>query len=266
MAKDRATVKADGTVSVEDFRVIVDAMADLLSSLTAESTDNPAVVEWVIHGLRAGSATIVTRGVPGTHSATHTIEDVIGRYELLARKAHNGRIDDFPTAVQNAVRRLAGLVNDRITRISLSGGDGDGDWVIDPELGGEEDDDSADRVGVDLGRYARSSVRGRVVTLDDKHALYFTLEEAHTGRMIRCYPDQRFKRQLADYWKESAWIIVEGTYSRYTDPATIKAITDITPFDPAPAGGWRAAIGCAPRGPSAEAVSSAEMVRRVRDG
>jgi hypothetical protein len=266
MAKDKATVKADGKVSVSDLAVIVDSMAKVLSALTAETTDNPAVIEWVVEGLKAGSATVTTRGIGATYLALHTIQRVIERYELLARKAHNGLVEDFPPPVQSAVRTLSSLVNGRITRISLSADDDAGEWSISPKLSeGVRDEDSA-RPGIDVNRYARTCLRGQIVTLDAKHSTYFTLREAHTGQLLRCYPSPSYRPELGKWWATGAWVIVEGTYSRYTDPPTMLSITNITPFENAPPGSWRDAAGCAPRRPGTEDISSAEMVRRIRDG
>jgi hypothetical protein len=265
MAKDKATVKADGTVSVSDLAVMAESMARVLSALTQDETENPAVVEWVVEGLRAGSATVTTRGVAATYLALHAVERVVERYEVLARKAHNGRVEDFPPPVQSAVRKLASLVDGRITRISLIAGDGGAEWSLSPSLGeGVQDEESA-RPGIDVNRYARTSIRGQIVTLDDKHATYFTLREAHTRQLIRCYPSRSYRPQLGDLWAVGSWVIVEGTYSRYTDPPTMVSITEIVPYDNAPAGSWRDAIGCAPRRKNT-GISAADAVRRVRDG
>ena len=91
MAKDKATVKADGTVSVSELAVIADEMAKVLSALTAETTDNPALVEWIVDGLRIGSATITSRGRAATYLASYAVARVIERYELLAQSTQRQR-------------------------------------------------------------------------------------------------------------------------------------------------------------------------------
>ena len=61
MPKDAVRIKIDGTVSVADFRTIVNGFADLMTALTAE-TNSEAAVDWVISGLESGSAVLVSRG------------------------------------------------------------------------------------------------------------------------------------------------------------------------------------------------------------
>jgi len=130
MAKDTVTLKADGSVSLDDFQVVLRAMVEMLSTLTAEATPSPGTVEWVVDQLKGGSAMIVGRGLPGTFLAAGAVEEVVRSYERLARKAHVGQIEEFPIPVQQAVRKLAGLVNGKITRISLSAGDAPKDWPV----------------------------------------------------------------------------------------------------------------------------------------
>lgn len=265
MPKDRATLKADGTVTVKDFLLIVGGLAEVLFALTNETANNPGAIEWVVDGLKAGSATIVTRGYAGTFLATHDVEQVVDRFEQLARNAHSGRIDEYTAPVQAAVRNLASLVDGRITRIAMGAGDDSREWTIDPKLGGNVEDVPTVEAGVDVNRYARSSVKGQVVTLDDKQAVYFTLREAHTGELIRCYPDKNTKAKLSKYWAENTWVIVEGTYQRYTSTPTMHKITEIVEVEQVQGGSWRDAIGCAPRLANHD-VSAADAVRRVRDG
>jgi hypothetical protein len=260
MAKDTVTLKADGVVSIADFHVVVGVMADVLDALTAEATSNTKTVEWVIDRLKAGSAVVVGRGLAETHRAAGAVEEVVKRYDRLARKAHEGRLDEFSEPIQAAVRKLADLVNGKITQISMKAGDEPVEWAINPSPKSQE------RAGVDVRRYARSAVTGQIVTLDEKHALYFTLREAHTGRLIRCYPGRSYKQDISGYWASSTWVIVEGTFSRYTVPPTMYDVTEIVPLESAPRGSWRDAAGCAPRDPDGTSMSSADAVRRVRDG
>ena len=56
----------------------------------------------------------------------------------------------------------------------------------------------------------------------------FTLLEAYTHRLIRCYPRPTDRPKLGEYWSEKTWIIVEGyLLCVYGDHPTISAITDI---------------------------------------
>jgi hypothetical protein len=265
MPKDTVTLKADGNVSLGDLRQVVDAMTELLSALTEESTSNPKAIDWIVEGLKAGSATIVSRGVYSTFLGSKAVEDIVQKYERVARAAHRGAISDFSQPVQGAVRRLAGLLDGRITRISMSGGDDPAEYAIDPEISGGNDHSSLERAGETVYRYARSAVTGKIVTLDDKQALYFTLREAHTGRYLRCYLDRKFKGDISAYFASSRWVIVEGTFSRYSDPPTMHKVTEIVPLENAAPGSWRDAVGCYPRSSDAENISAAEAVRRGRD-
>ena len=113
--------------------------------------------------------------------------------------------------------------------------------------------------------YARAAVKGKIVTLDKKHALYFTLQEAYTERHIRCWPGKEHRAKLGRYFDEGTWIIVEGTFMRYGDKPSLSHITDVVELPRADQGGWRQAIGAAPRGPDAQNISSADAVRKVRD-
>jgi hypothetical protein len=265
MPNDTAIIKADGVVTIAQLRVVVDALLNVLTTLTEEATSNPGAVEWVVEGLKGGSAKITARGLPGTFNAKNAIGLVIQRYERLARQAHDGVITEFPPSVQDAVKQLVELVDGKVTKVSL--GTDDHEWGINPAAiaGLGEAPEIAHKVGMDVSRYARSAVKGQIVTLDEKNALYFTLREAHTGQLIRCYPEKRHKKELSEYFGTGNWVIVEGTFSRYTTPATMHHITDIVPIGVGKKGTWREAIGCAPRHPDGQDISSADAVRRIRD-
>jgi hypothetical protein len=270
MAADTVSIKAEGKVSIEDFRTVVDALADLLAALTREAGAKNTSLKWEVDDLRPGSATIVMRGVHDDAVSQFFIKDVVGRYQDVAQNAHVGRLDKFTPAVQAPVRRLANILNGRVTDISLGASAEDsGRLPIDRALAapfGLEIDGSDP---VELHAFVRTSIRGKIVTLDDKQALYFTLQQAGTNENVRCYPkagDVETRKKLSEYWENARWVLVEGTLNQHSAVPTLYEITDIVPFPVVEKGSWRKAIGIAPRNPGGSQVSSADAVRKVRNG
>lgn len=265
MPKDRVTFKADGIVSVADFRTMVDGFADLMLSLTAE-TNPDAAVDWMIDELRAGSAAITSRGIYGNVEGRATMEVVVDKYKSLAVDACESRIGQYSPPVREAMEKITGVINGRIPRLFMG-------TPEEPEFAKIESpiEDDQHNVAKSLPPraprpYARAAVKGQIVTLDEKRSLYFTLQEAYTQRHIRCWPGKEFREKLGEYWAERTWIIVEGTFMRYGDSPSITGITEIAELPHADRGDWRQAVGAAPRGPEAQSISSAEAVRKVRDG
>lgn len=97
---------------------------------------------------------------------------------------------------------------------------------------------------VDLTTSIRTALRGTVETLSQKQGVYFTLREASSGRDIRCYPGREFKQRIGETWVNDGWVIVEGTYNRFTTQPTMTDITEIFVIAPAKPGDWKHAAGC----------------------
>jgi hypothetical protein len=264
LAKDSVILKLDGKVSVADFRTVVDAFSDLLMTLTAE-TNAEAAVDWLLSDLRSGSATLTSRGLFANVEGEHTIDIVVGRYEDLARAAGDGTIDKFSDGVQKAMRSLTSVVNGKIPRVFMGTPDEPELGKIERPIETVEDVNAAQKV-IEPRPYNRAAIKGQIVSLDQKHGIYFTLQEAYSYRYVRCYPGKEHRTNLGNYWENRTWVIVEGTYIRYGDIPTMTQITDVVPLPDGAKGGWRAAIGAAPREPQAGEISSADAVRKVRDG
>ncbi|MCY2953305.1 MAG: hypothetical protein NTU53_15195 [Planctomycetota bacterium] len=264
MPNDSVIIKIDGSVSVADFRVVVSAFADLLLALTAE-TNVEAVVDWIVSDLRAGSTQITGRGTFGNAEGKATVETVVREYENLSRAAREGRIEAFSIPVREAMQSITSVINGKIRRILMSTLDTPDLVAIENRL---EEVDSVDAHSTrkEPRPYARAAIKGQIVTLDDKHGVYFTLQEAYTQRHIRCWPGKKQRSNLGRFWEAKTWIIVEGTYMRYGNSPSLTHITDIVELPDAEKGSWRQAIGAAPRGPGAQDISSADAVRKVRDG
>lgn len=267
MASDTVILKAEGIVSAADFRVIVDAFTDLIAALTAE-TNASAAIEWMIDDLRGGSATIVSRAISGNRESEHTAELVVAKWENVAVAANKGALNRFSDRVRGPVQAMSSVINGRIPRLLLGTPEHPTLGSIDRALFDDVVPDTSLAIVPGVHRLnSRAAVKGQVVTLDDKRSTYFTLQEAYSLQSIRCYPTKEEHRaKLGEYWTKKTWVIVEGTYSRYGGVPTIVGITDIVPLPDDEKGGWRQAVGAAPRRPDAQDITSAEAVRRVRDG
>jgi hypothetical protein len=262
MARDAIKLKVNGKVRVEEFRAVVEAWCDLVTAIAVE---NGAIerVDWIISHLEAGSAIIETRGLADGPDAEKAVEASIDEYDAVAVAAQEGRLEQFREPIQRAMTDLRSVVNGRIPNIvMITPGR---ERVVERSL--EEPGEGGGEVAhVTLRRQTRSAIKGRIRTLDDKQGTYFTLEEAYTRRTIRCYPAAEFKERLGHYWASETWVIVEGTFTRYNEKPTLIHITDIVPLEAMEPESWRQAIGSAPRNPKGSKMTSAEAVRKVRDG
>jgi len=264
MPKDSVILKLDGKVSVADFRTAVDAFSDLLMTLTAE-TNAEAAVDWLVSDLKSGSAVLSSRGLFANAEGENTIRLVVGKYEDLAVAATSGTLDRFSDSVRRAMKSLTSVVNGKIPRVFMG-------TPEHPELGRIErpielaEDTTGQKAVVEPKPYSRAAIKGQIVMLDQKHSVYFTLQEAYSYRYVRCYPGKEHRENLGKYWENKTWVIVEGTYMRYGDSPTVTQITDIVALPDGVKGGWRSAVGVAPRGPQSGDISSADAVRKVRDG
>jgi hypothetical protein len=267
MAKDTVILKVDGNVSVADFRTVVNAFVDLLFTLTAE-TNAEAPVDWVVDDLRGGSATIVSRALFGNAEGESTVTTVVEKYQRLAVQAHAGRIDEFSDRVIDAMHAMTSVVNGRIPQI-LMGTPDEPEPLTVTRLHKLADAEEVAPVEIEPRPYSFTAIKGQVVTLDKKHGTYFTLQQSYTGRHIRCYPKRDAKGDLREklgrYWAEGTVVIVEGRFTRYGSSPTITEIRQILELPPGEPGGWRKAVGAAPRPAGSSDISAAEAVRRVRD-
>ena len=268
MSTDIVTIKASGPVSLDDLRVLAASIADLTAALTREAA-GAVPIDWRVTGLQYGSAKITARGVPAKLAAIALVASITSRFDDVARAANRGAITGFSPAVQEPIRRAARLINGPVEAVLLGAGDDTAPWPIDHSLADatDESDDTADDAA-DLHAYVRTAVKGQVVTLDDKRQLYFTLRRAHTGELVRCYPDRsnvELRKRLSEYWSTGAWVFVEGTYNQQAPTPTLYFITDVIPLPTARRGAWREAAGVAPRPADRGDLSVADAVEGARD-
>jgi hypothetical protein len=270
MAEDSVVIKLDGKVSAADFRTVVDAFVDLMYALTAEAGAG-AAVEWFISDLSGGSARIVSRAEAGNAEGEYTRDRVVDRYKEVALDAAEGRLSRYSDRIRENVRTITSVVNGKIPRVLMGTPEQPELGKIDRPIPPEEAEQAVEPTMVEKSpveprSYTRAAVKGRIVLLEDKQGISFTLQEAYGGRYIRCYPGDRFRELLGECWKKkNTSIIVEGRYVRYGTHPTLTEITDIVPLPEGTKGGWRQAVGAAPRDPDSQNISSAEAVRRVRD-
>jgi hypothetical protein len=261
MARDTVTLSLEGHVSLADFKTAVGAFIDLIGLLTDEV--NPeAGIEWFVSDLKPGSATIAARAEYEAVDDTVTVETVVRRFDEIGETIHRGdlqRLRRYPPPVEQLAVAVTSVLNGRIPRLRLVADDHA--WTAEQRIDPRQPQIARPKTGT-----VRTSIKGRIVTLDEKHGLYFTLQEAFTNRNVRCYPAAAYRDRLGEYWTRKTWILVEGTYNHYTTKPTLTEITDIVPFGDAEPGGWREARGVAPRLPTGTTDSAAQAIRKVRDG
>jgi hypothetical protein len=258
MARDTIKLTLEGEVSMTDLQTAVNALVRLLETLVDEKEPG-APVEWVVSDLRSGSATVVARGRSDTDEGRGVVDFAVDRYARVWENAQAGRLGELSPSERDCVMLLTSYVNGRIPRVSA--GTEDETYTVDKPVSMAYEPVipiTGPRPSV------RTSIKGKVVTLDSKQAVYFTLKEAFTNRLVRCYPSANWMAGLAEYWKARTWVLVEGTFNRFTTLPTLTEITDIVPIAPAEPGEWRKAFGIAPA-PDGSTESSADVVRRIRD-
>ena len=273
MANDVVSIKADGPVTLADLVNAAAALSDLMAAITREAGSD-APVDWLVADLRPGSATVVSRPAFGTVAGKALAALAVSRFEQIARNAHLGRIEGYPPTIQEPLRRAARLLNERVTDVRLGSGVDDESYSIDRSLAEQDQEDDAEQPEYTALRpFVRTSIKGQVVLLDAKKGVYFTLRRAGTGEYVRCYPrqpDAALREQLSNLWKRQAWVIVEGTYTQRRRNRdwipTLHHITDMVELPAPEPGGWRRAVGVAPRKAGGSDMTAAEAVRKVRDG
>jgi hypothetical protein len=257
MAGKRIKFGLDGEVSLSDFRRAIDAFAELLEQLTDQA--NPeATVKWVIRDLRGGSAAVEVESETQDEESEVAANEVTQSMDEIGRISHLNRYElwtVYPRVIRQQVREMFAAVAGNIPRAKLNG------WVIEKPV--EVDPPST---VIPRPKQEHASLRGKIVTLDDKKGTYFTLREAFTDRSIRCWPDPRFRSALAEHWKNNSWVLVEGTYNTLTNKPTMIDITEILPLGTGERGAWKKLFGISQRTPEDSQDSASELVRKVRDG
>jgi hypothetical protein len=263
-------IRVEGSVSVADLRTLVDSFAELIEALTAETVardETKPTVLWLVDAMQGGSAEITTRGVSGDNRAADaTIETVVALYDQVAADAEGGAIERYSGAIRYALGKMTSILKPSTPSLKMWARERPREIVASLEPDVEGDQWAAEAPPLVLQPRTRSSVRGKIVTLDQKRGLYFTLQEAHTRRNIRCYPDGRDKDSLGRYWSSGQYVTVEGTYVRYGQHPTLTDITDIVEHPILDRDAWRQAVGAAPPLKDGLKITSAEAVRRTRDG
>ncbi len=258
MAHDRITFSLAGEVTLGNFRTAISSFTNLMEMLTAQA--NPeSKVEWIISDLRFGSATITVRGEVEERDEVPVVEEVVESAEEIGKLAsvHDFKMwTTYPRAIRDEVATMFGMLNGRIPTATLGPYTIDAPVAVDPPIG----------IEFNIPRREHTSIKGKIVTLDNKRGTYFTLREAFTNRLIRCWPTLNYRDQIAALWKSEAWVLVEGSYNTFTEKPTMTDITEIIPLGTAEKGGWKKVFGISPRGPGDSKDSVADIVRKVRDG
>lgn len=259
MAKNTLRLKVDGSVSLADFRTVVDSFVDLVRVLTAETNPN-ITIDWVITELSAGSADISTSGQVKDRLTERTIQTVVDTYERIGADAKAGNLTAYSQPVQDSVTRITSVVNGRIPAVHFISDEHR--WSVESPvvIAGQKE---ADRF--QLRQFIRTAIRGEVVTLDKKKGLYFTLQDPHTNDNIRCYPPRERLREMREKLF-GRFVTVEGLLHRSSDLPTMTEITDIVVHADLDREAWRDAIGSAPRDPHGSTDTPQSAVRKVRDG
>lgn len=259
MARQTIQYTLEGEVSLADFRKGIAAFTDLVEQLTEQASAETDKVEWVIKDLRGGSATVeIGPASSRTQEGLEVAEEVVVEVEEIGRRAALSNYSEwyeYPRPIRDSVYSMFSMLNGRIPRARL------GDAVILAPVTVERPDNDPPPV-----RRQRTSVRGKIVTLDNKRNTYFTLKEAFTNRLIRCWPDPTYRAQIAKCWESQEWVLVEGHFNTFTQKPTLTDITEIWPFGPGDKSGWRGIFGISPRKPGDSTDSVNEIVRKVRNG
>ncbi|MEX2387534.1 MAG: hypothetical protein WD534_06615 [Phycisphaeraceae bacterium] len=270
MASDRLGYKLDGELSLDQLRKVVDAFVDLVDILSSKtSPDLP--LEWIAE-VKGGSVELAGRGVHDTDARRHAYERTVEEYDRLGEDICSDRFDRHPPEIVRAVHLMTSMINGRIPRGRMLVGEHE--WEIKkptpdlPEI--EADDVSISELEpsspIRLQDYTRTSVRAKVANCGgDERLLIVTLVEIRTGRKIRGYPAKKYRKIFGECWINEQSLVVEGTLNRHSSKPTIFNITHVEKINEAGPGGWRQAIGCAPRHPDGTKLTSAEAVRKVRD-
>lgn len=255
MARDTIMFRLDGDVSLADFRKAVGAFHDLVEQFTEQAAPNSPPVDWVVSDLRGGSATIEVRG----RGEQEVVEEVVENVEEVGRFAATNSYEvwhDYPRPIRESVAAMFAMLNGRIPSAQLGSSRIEQPVAVEPP----------DNFKVFKRQSERTSLKGKIVTLDKKRGTYFTLREAFTNRLVRCWPERSLSAKLGDYWENEEWVLVEGDENSFTNKPTLTNISEIIPLGPGKKGGWRCVFGISPRGPGDSDLSAANLVRKARDG
>ncbi|HUO09194.1 MAG TPA: hypothetical protein VM008_12880 [Phycisphaerae bacterium] len=255
MTKNAVTIRLDGDeIPLESFAEAVSGWVDQLAALRSELKPN-ARIDWVVSDLKAGSAICTILGRPEEGTSTDDIEDVVSGYEDEWDAFKNGLPSRHSYDVQASTRKIASILNGRVTaiRTAVSGGK---EIVISPQ----------ERVGaykITKGFTSFGAVTGKVQTISTRYTHHFLLYDVDDDHKITCYLREGSEDIMREMWGKTA--IVEGELYRDSKTGRVVTVRDITVVEAAPShGGWRDAIGIAPGG--ANAINPEEAIRRARSG
>jgi hypothetical protein len=242
MAEDTASLKLDGLVSLDAFRESLGAFAALLDCIARES-DPDADIRWEVAELQAGSALTVARPILHSVESASIAKRTVLKLAEYTELATIGRAEDLSPPVHEQFVRLSAVIGSDIPSLQISGGDSEWVRINSPIHAIGHAELVVDTSNLDIRNYFKTSVRGLVTTNSAARALYFTLDEAHTHRKFRCFPNERWRKTIGDAWTYRQWVAVEGRVNERAEPNTITNITDIVVYPDAGSDEWREARG-----------------------
>ena len=255
MGNDTLTLVLTGEVTLLEFTQAVHDFQELVDALQDEAAHGKHIA-WMIAGLEAGSATLVSRGIPETDSTADDVSSVVRAYEDTGRAVESGQLDRLSPRVRTHIRALTGLINGHIDSVRFETNEWDGE-INEPMVTQQ----AQPRIG---GAVIHGAVRGRIQMVSSRGQLRFTLYDALKDHAVSCYIQEGGEELLRGAWGKLA--IVQGVVRRNVNtgqPISIRNVSDIRVLEQHDKWAWREAIGCAPRRPGEP--SAVEAIRMARD-
>jgi hypothetical protein len=249
MAKNTVTLALNGEVPFDEYTDAISHFRTLVNALSAELGVGD-MVEWFIHDLQAGSATVTIRGESEKPEET---ERVIDAYTNVAKALLGGNPPAYGTPVVRAAAGITRILNSRITSIRFETADVDIVITSTPTI-----------TTTETVRTAIGTVEGRVQTLTERKSLRFTLYDGLHDRAVSCYVREDQREVMPDWWGKRA--IVEGEVSREIEsgrPIAVRKITRVQTLSEVERGSYLAARAVAPMRPGSPLPE--EVIRRLRD-
>lgn len=208
MASDVVTLALDGAPTLDDLAEALGGLRELLDGLTQPTTER---ITWVVDGLSTGSAIASFRGISGDNAR---VSQIAHDYLDLGTQIALGQRQFNPPTIDRAVRRLTGLLNERVPSLRFETADDDVTISSVPAKVTSPPPGPGTPGGF-------GAVLGRIQTLSNRGSLRFTIYDTLHDKAVSCYLQDGQQDMIRDMWDRFA--IVRGWVKR--DPATGRPVT-----------------------------------------
>lgn len=197
MRNNQIALKLEGIVDFDDYTRAISSFHELVNALTKEVSESD--IAWQLSDLRYGSAYVEVQGFAPT---SEPVERVVSAYYVVANAIREKSPIPYSYAVVESARKLVGIINDKVTSITMIAGEKSVMEIIQP-------------VGQSISKsekvHAFGTLSGIVETLQRRRNS-FMLYDSIFDQAVQCFVDDEQIEQLRYAWGKE--VIVTGDVIR----------------------------------------------------